>query len=160
MSSRSISASSPPSPTSESVLPSFLRLLPARRLLLCVSCDNCYTGENCASHLSRVHKIRRRQKRVIVEYLLKQDLVHRHEDVVLPNNGELPIPGLSIYPGHQCCDCGLLTIDDDKIRRHCSTQQHSSCRVQLQTLFTQTGHIRYFVVVAPSVRHINSVPVA
>lgn len=160
MSSHNSSGSASPSPTSESVLPPFLRLLPARRLLLCTSCDNCYTRGNYTSHLSRVHKIRRRQKRAIIEYLSKQDLVHRHEDVILPNNGELPIPGLSIHPGHQCCDCDLLTKDDDKIRRHCSRQQHSSRRVQLQTLFTRTGYIRYFVVTASGVRHTNSVPVA
>src|ERR1700733_11167075 len=114
MSSRGISEPSPSLPTPEPKLPQFLRLLPACRLLLCTSCDNCYTGDNFASHLSRVHKIRHRQKRVIVDYLLTQNLVHRHEDVVLPNNGELPIPGLSIPPGHQCCDCDLLTKDDDK----------------------------------------------
>jgi hypothetical protein len=147
----SANPSAPSSLTSESVLPPFLRLLPACRLLLCTSCDNCYTRGNFASHLSRVHKIRRRQKGIIVEYLLKQDLVHRHEDGVLPNNGELPIPGLSIHPGHQCCDCGLLTKNDDKIRRHCSKQQHSSRQVQLQTLFTRKEHVRYFVVMAYAV---------
>src|SRR5437764_5083538 len=122
MLSRSTSTFSSPSPTSESVLPQFLHLLPARRLLLCISCNNCYTRSNFASHLNRVHKIRGRQKRGIVGYLLEQDLVHRHEDVVLPNNGELPIPGLPTHPGYQCCDCGLLTKDDDKIRRYYSKQ--------------------------------------
>ena len=159
MSSRSISASSRSSPTSESVLPPFLRLLPIRRLLLCTSCDNCYTRGNFTSHLNRVHKIRGRQKRGIVEYLMEQNLVHRHEDVVLPDNGELPIPGLSIHPGHQCCDCDLLTKNNDKIRRHCSKQQHSSRPVQLQTLFRRKEHVRYFVVVPSGVRHINSVPI-
>ena len=68
-----------------------------------------------------MHKIRGRQKRATVEHLLEQDLVHRHEDVVLPsNNGEMSIDGLLTHPERQCHDCGLLTRDKDKIDRYCS----------------------------------------
>ena len=136
-------------------LPTSLRVLPECQALLCSEHGSCYTWENLERHLSEGHGILRKAKKQIIESLRHQPIANQREEAIVPENGRPPIDGLPVYNGYQCGQCTFMTIGRKELQRHCSkSHKHTSMQaaqfqtVQLQTLWAENKHIRYFEVVS------------
>lgn len=133
------------------------RHLPEFQVVLCTKCQACIPpGKSSLERHVRLHGIKGDDFKATMAMLLSYDLVSV-EEVRLPRPLEPAIEGLVEHrDSFECLHCGLLTISDDAIKRHVSSEHGYKGKARnsreawrncnLQTFFKKTEHVRYFKV--------------
>lgn len=145
------------------------------RVVICAEHGSCYVGTNVERHLSEAHHIKSKEKNNLVRHISSVGIASNIEDVVRPEDGLAPIPGLPIHDGFWCTDrshsCQRhLSTSEPAMKEHervihgrksgskgrprntdARTEEDTACDngycgVKLQTLWKQTKYIDYFVV--------------
>ncbi|KAG2178350.1 hypothetical protein INT44_001500 [Umbelopsis vinacea] len=154
-------------------LPSYLRILPDFRVVLCITHSCCYTLQNLSRHLLEKHQLKSRERQRIESSSQLNDIATSMTEVVQPHDGINEIRGLPTVPGFICdrakcdhpkcdhaeCDhpkCDFRSTNENQIRKHYNKEhqwkvaKHGDMpwdEAYLQTLFQQNQRRHYFVVV-------------
>jgi hypothetical protein len=101
-------------------LPSYLRVMPEFRVVLCKTHGCCYTRQNLSRHLLREHQLKGIERKRIESSSQLNDIAISITDVVQPRDGTNEIRGLPSLPGFLChfSECNLRSINVNEIQRH------------------------------------------
>ena len=152
------------SKASSDVLPQYLKVLGSLRVTLYIEHSGCYTGANMARYLARLHSIKARRVREILDFIKNTGpITSCSSNILKPAHRGRPISGLPIHNSY-CCnavDYNFLTVNLDSIKQHCF-KLHGQKRklnksipyraAKLQTLQVKTQDIDYFVIIPPASR--------
>ncbi|KAG2175812.1 hypothetical protein INT44_000290 [Umbelopsis vinacea] len=150
-------------------LPSFLRVLPEFRVILCITHGCCYTRQNLSRHLLEKHRLKRRQRKGIETSSQLNNIATSSNGVVQPLDGTNEICGLPTVPGYLCHlpDCDFRSTNVNQIQKHYN-QEHQWKVVHqglmlwneayLQTLFKQRQRQKLFAVVLADKVHQSTNP--
>ena len=156
--------------------------LPHYRVILCRKCHFAPIPHQVETHLGSFHRYLSSEQRQVItrEILSLSNLAHVEADVIYPQPGSAPVPGLPAYYDGLCCrakdaggvECRYLCRTARGMREHCKKrhgwvneqkrggnarikQSHSSnrlwsCNHACQRFFKVGSWQRYFEVVATS----------
>jgi hypothetical protein len=156
--------------------PPYIELHSGLGVIICVEHGSCYVGTNVERHLSEAHHIKSKERNNLMQYIFSVGIASNIADVVRPEDGVAPIPGLPVHDGFRCTDgsnsCHRhLSINKVAMKEHervihkrksgmkgrpkgagagTAGQEAVSDigyrEVKLQTLWKQTKYVDYFVV--------------
>ena len=101
-------------------------------MAMCTQHGSCYTQNSLDSHLALLHKVPRK-RRVELLFKLRQDgLAMGREDVPLPQDGSVALPGLPVLYGYRCSEpsCRFISTGSKNVAQHCRTQHGQSSGVK------------------------------
>jgi len=93
------------------------------KVVICTEHNSCYVETNIGRHLSEAHNIKSKQKNRLLQHIHSVGIASNIADVVRPEDGIAPIPGLLVYNGFQCtnrsdsCD-RYLSINQSVMKEH------------------------------------------
>jgi len=142
----------------DDAFPSYLRVLPDFRVVLCTTHGCCYTRQNLYRHLLEKHRLKIRERKRIESSSRLNYVATFMTDVVQPRDGINEIRGLLTVLGFLCHfpDCDFRSTNKDRIRKHYNEEHqwkvvHQGAmpwhEAYLQTLFLQNQCQQYFAVV-------------
>ncbi|KAI8577934.1 hypothetical protein K450DRAFT_249946 [Umbelopsis ramanniana AG] len=149
--------------------PSYLRVLPDLRVVLCTTHGCCYTRQWLSRHLLEQHRLKGRRRQRIESSSRLNDIATSNTDVVQPQDGTNEIRGLPTVLGFLCHlpDCDFRSTSSDRIRMHYNKVHQWKVLHQgampwneayVQTLFQQTQSQHYFAVVLADQAHPSATP--
>ncbi|KAG2171891.1 hypothetical protein INT44_006120, partial [Umbelopsis vinacea] len=138
-------------------LPSYLRVLPEFRVVLCITHGCCYTRQNLSRHLSEKHQLKGRERQRIESSSHLNDIATCMTDVVQPPDGTKEIRGLPAVPGFLCLlsNCSFRSTSRNWMQKHYNKKHQWKVvkdgamprnEAHLQTLFQQPHFVQYFEV--------------
>lgn len=140
-------------------LPDFLEFLPACKVILCKTHGLCLRQPQVGPHLRSEHCITEKAYDDAVQAMSGLEIAVKMEDVYLPVAGSVPIKGLPIVDGFECCatkECAYLTIyagglQPHLIRHHNGVEAFKKKlgyhnKVKLQRFFPHSNYTGYFIV--------------
>ncbi|KAF9882609.1 hypothetical protein FE257_005967 [Aspergillus nanangensis] len=101
-------------------LPSYLRVLPQYRVILCITHGSCYTHHNLDRHLRDKHRVPSYQRQQIEQSNELQSVARTSGGVVQPADGSSEVSRLPTVRGFLCHHPNYLfrTTSTDQIRKH------------------------------------------
>lgn len=140
-------------------LPSFLEFLPECKVILCKTHGLCLRQPQVGPHLQSKHQITEKDYDDVIQAMSDLEIAVKTGDVCLPAAGSLPIDGLPILDGFECCatkECPYLTANPNGLQPHLS-RHHSGIekikkkvgyhnKVKLQRFFPDSNFAGYFIV--------------
>lgn len=140
-------------------LPDFLEFLPACKVILCKTHGHCLRQPQIGPHLRFKHNLFEKAYDGVVQAMSDLEIASKLEDVCLPVAGSVPIKGLPILDGFECCatkECPYLTVYLNGLRPHLS-RHHKEVegfkkkigyqnKVKLQRFFPDSNFTGYFIV--------------
>lgn len=140
-------------------LPDFLQFLPACKVILCKTHELCLRQPQVGPHLRFKHNITEKAYDDVVQAMDDLEIAVKMEDVCLPVAGSVPIKGLPVVDGFECCatkECPYLTVYASGLRLHLN-RHHNGVKdfkkkvgyhnkVKLQRFFPDSNFTGYFIV--------------
>lgn len=140
-------------------LPDFFEFLPACKVILCKTHGLCLRQPQVGPHLLSKHNITDKAYDDVVQAMSDLEIAVKLEDVCLPVAGSVPIKGLPILDGFECCatkECPYLTVYVGGLRPHLSRHHNGveafkkkvgyQNKVKLQRFFPGSNFTGYFIV--------------
>lgn len=140
-------------------LPDFLEFLPACKVILCKTHGFCLRQPQVGPHLRSDHCITEKAYDDVVQVMSALEIAVRLEDVCLPVAGSVPIKGLPIVDGFECCatkECPYLTVYAGGFKPHMGRHHNGvedfkkklgyQNKVKLQRFFPNSNYTGYFIV--------------
>lgn len=139
-------------------LPGYLEYLPACRVILCKTHGHCLRQPQVDQHLRSKYNITVDAYDAAVQAMNDLEIAARMIDVRIPVAGSVPIKGLPILDGSECCatmECPFLSVSAGSLKYHLSVHHkwingfkktityHN--KVKLQVFFPSSG-LGYFIV--------------
>ena len=138
-------------------LPTFLKYLPACRVILCRRHGCTLTSQDVGVHLNIFHGYSSKRGNRISATARELGTAFEKSDAVVPMNGSARISDLKLHQGHECqvaSDCQWLGVGEKAFQEHLQKQHGIDSRtgwaphrqVALQCLFARSISPAYFVV--------------
>lgn len=140
-------------------LPDFLEFLPACKVILCKTHGIGLRKPQVGPHLRSDHCITEKAYDDVVQAMSDIEIAVKIEEVCLPVAASVPIKGLPIVDGFECCatkECPYLTVNvagfGPHLRRYHNEVDHFNRKpeyynkVKLQRFFPHSQYTGYFIV--------------
>ena len=141
-------------------LPDYLEYLSPCRVVLCKDHGLCLRQSQVLPHLrSEKHNISGEAFDAVVQAMSDLNIAEKLMDICLPVAGSVPIKGLPILDGFECCctmECPYLTVSVSGLKFHLSTYHNGiesfkkkidyQNKVKLQAFFPGSPTPGYFIV--------------
>ncbi|KAG2177450.1 hypothetical protein INT44_007961, partial [Umbelopsis vinacea] len=150
-------------------LPSYLRVLPDFREILCITHGCCYTIQNLSRHLFEKHQLKSRERQRFQSSCHLNGIATSSTDVVQPRDGTKEIRGLPVLLGFLChfSKCDFRSTNIDEIQKHYNKEHQWKVaskgampwkEAYMQSLFQQNQCRQYFAVILADQVHQSSNP--
>lgn len=134
-------------------------------LIYGAGCQQALAPGGISRHLRDKHQMNIEIRKLADQYIEQWQWLYDFQTVLLPPDGLVPQPGISVFNGFQCLDCKYTTKNRYNIRNHGFKEYNKEKRlqdkelfqiVQLQTWFGEK-RARYWVVDATRpARNVNN----
>lgn len=141
------------------LLPDFFEFLPACKVILYKTHSLCLRRPQVVHHLRPKHRITEKAYNNVVQAMSGLEIAIKVGDVCLPIAGSVPIKGLPILDGFECCatkECPYLNVHVNGLGPHLSRHHHGvegfkkkvgyHNKVKLQRFFPDSNLTGYFIV--------------